>query len=81
MTKLGDKIGSVAMFCLIFLLSVWLLNKFRPYDTTDNEAEGDRSGMILYTDHLTGCQYLRGGLLGGGITPRLGGDGNQICDR
>ncbi len=48
---------------------------FAPYDDTD--PPNGRSGMALHTDHLTGCQYL--GKPFGGITPRLGPDGKQIC--
>jgi hypothetical protein len=38
-----------------------------PHDDTD--APDRRSGMVLYTDAATGCQYL--GNPRGGITPRL----------
>ena len=38
----------------------------------------NRSGMQLYTDSLTGCQYLEAGMIGG-ITPRLDRDGKHIC--
>lgn len=43
------------------------------YDDTDGKA---RSGMTLHTDHKTGCQYLGG--LAGGITPRLGVEGQHL---
>lgn len=36
-------------------------------DDTD-QADGTRSGLHLYTDAATGCQYL--GTAQGGITPR-----------
>ena len=52
------------------------------YDATDQpEAENvvdRRSGMTLYTDYGTGCQYLQAGL--GGLTPRLDKEGNHVCD-
>lgn len=44
----------------------------------DSDPPGGRSGMHIYTDHLTGCQYLRPGSYSG-ITPRLAADGKQIC--
>ena len=51
------------------------------YDSTDNATAervmDRRSGLALHTDHLTGCQYLTA--RGGGITPRLDVEGNQIC--
>lgn len=46
-------------------------------DTTDT-SDGARSGMDLRTDHGTGCQYLES--TGGGLTPRLGRDGKQVCE-
>lgn len=46
------------------------------YDATDG-PNGERSNMALRTDHGTGCQYLE--TLWGGITPRMGPDGKQVC--
>lgn len=37
------------------------------------------SGLGLYTDNLTGCQYLSSPR--GGLVPRLDKDGTQICNR
>lgn len=48
-----------------------------PKDSTDTER--GRSGLVLYTDALTGCQYVKGGLFGG-VHPRLRGDGTPMCD-
>lgn len=56
-------------------------------DDTDPPRTSDwfpeRSGMELFADHLTGCQYLRGGSLFGGsaLTPRLDANGKQVCKR
>ena len=47
-------------------------------DTTDNPENMKRSGLGLYTDHRTGCQYL--GTLFGGLTPRLYADGTHVCE-
>ncbi len=71
--------SKLILFFVIFFAAFTMLQFFTPYDTTDNIAKKRHSGFILYTDHLTGCQYLQAGLLGGGITPRLGRDGKQIC--
>jgi len=38
------------------------------------------SGLIPYTDALTGCQYLARSY-GGALTPRMGADGKQICGK
>jgi hypothetical protein len=46
-------------------------------DDTDDRENNHASGMRLYTDYGTGCQYLRGG--GGGITPRMDANGKQVC--
>lgn len=52
--------------------------RLEPFDDTDN-PNGQRSNMMLLTDHGTGCQYLR--VIGGAITPRLSPDGTQLCTR
>lgn len=46
-------------------------------DSTDPPAPGKRSGLILYTDHATGVQYLKGGIFGG-LSPRLNTDGTPV---
>ena len=48
---------------------------FAPYDDTD--PPGGRSGLVLYTDHLTGCQYLARPF-SGALTPRLDGRGRHL---
>jgi len=47
-------------------------------DKDDTDPFKGRSGLSVYTDALTGCQYLKGGLIGG-ITPRLDASGKQVC--
>ena len=47
-------------------------------DDTDNPVTKTRSGLSLYTDHGTGCQYLKAGMFGN-LIPRLDENGNQIC--
>lgn len=46
----------------------------RPFD--DCDGNGERCGMAVRTDHLTGLQYLEA--QGGGITPRLDREGRHI---
>lgn len=46
-------------------------------DHDNSDPPHGRSGMNIYTDHLTGCQYLE--VPFSGVTPRLGTDGKQIC--
>lgn len=56
-----------------------------PTDATDPQRKGywfpDRSGLQPYTDHGTGCQYLRAGSMFGGsaLTPRLDATGKPMC--
>lgn len=65
----------LAILWLIWIPLVFWSNN--PHDDTD-PSDGGHSGMILYTDHLFGCQYL-GRPLFGGLTPRLGPDGHIVC--
>lgn len=59
---------------VVWLLLIWA----NPHDDTD--PPGERSGLGLYTDHKTGCQYLKAGsLFGGNLTPRMDSTGRQIC--
>lgn len=56
---------------LIYVAAVhWM-----PTDSTDKDV-WTRSGMKLFTDYETGLQYLGGP--GGGLYPRLDGDGVQM---
>lgn len=63
-------------YILIFTV-VFTYGYFQPFDSTDDETNRERSGMILYTDHMTGCQYLQAGILGG-ITNRVDINGNHV---
>ena len=57
--------------------ALWLvLDAIVPRDDTD--PPGGRSGMALYTDNRTGCQYLRGGYFSS-LTPRMDEMGEHIC--
>jgi len=63
---------------IIVLVIVWIASLFSTDDT--DKSGWKRSGMQLYTDHKTGCQYLSGGLFGG-ITPRVDENGKHICEK
>lgn len=52
-----------------------IADQVRPYDSTD--PPNGRSGLILYTDHLTGCQYLARPIAGS-MTPRMDGRGRHV---
>ena len=63
---------------LAILILCMLLLYPRPFwqrDSTDSKDE--RSGLVLYTDYQTGCQYV--GTPFGSITPRLDKDGKIVC--
>lgn len=48
----------------------------------DSDPPDGRSGLVILTDHLTGCQYLsRPGYLlkPESLTPRMRGNGRQVC--
>lgn len=54
------------------------VNLVAPYD--DSDPPGGRSNLMIYTDHLTGCQYLSAGLHNA-LFPRLDTNGKQICNK
>ena len=66
----------------IFVLSVVVftytvtVNFLLPYDNSDDIENKIRSGMSVYTDHLTGCQYLSLGRFNA-LTPRYKNDSEQ----
>lgn len=60
-----------ALFLLV--LAIIMLD-VSPRDATDSPNK--RSGLSLKTDYGTGCEYLSAP--GGGITPRMTGDGKHM---
>jgi hypothetical protein len=66
----GVILGALAAGSIIFAAMS------HPYDNSDPPS--GRSNLIIRTDSLTGCEYLRDAV-GGGITPRMGKDGKQVC--
>ena len=71
MTLAQRIVGVILVGGLIWFLGYLL----QPTDNTD-EDRWRRSGMMLYTDAETGCQYLRAGF--GGLTPRMAADGRHM---
>lgn len=50
----------------------------------DSDPPHGRSGLLIFTDHLTGCQYLARSSLNGGpepLQPRMRADGRQVCEQ
>jgi hypothetical protein len=81
-----NQLKSAAVIAAVIYFSIAAYGAARGgLDDTD-PPRGDRffparSGLVPYTDHGTGCQYLRAGALFGGsaLTPRLGPDGRPMC--
>ncbi len=64
-------LDGLGLILLIMLVVCW-------GRTGRDDSDGkERSGLIVYTDNLTGCQYL--GTVVGAITPRLDKDGKIVC--
>lgn len=64
------------LWLLSVLLFLSLLSVYSPTDDTDFGA-WRRSGLQLFTDARTGCQYVA---RDGALTPRMGADGKQVCN-
>ena len=56
-----------------------IMDTSRTYDSTDDEVNNVRSGLKLYTDYGTGCQYIS--KFFGDLHPRLDKNGKQICKK
>ncbi len=69
-------------FCALIVV-VLVIEGYNHYVTSDNtDSATQRSGLVLHTDHGTGCQYLVSmGLFARSITPRLRYDGSQVCSQ
>lgn len=71
------KYGKWIIFIVFAYCCSEALNYLRiGYDSTDNDTNGIRSGLLVKKDYGTGCEYLV--TLLGGITPRVDGDGKQV---
>ena len=68
--------SSDVIWIITLIMVIWAAWN-RPLDDTDNAATEERSGLGLYTDNFTGCQYLSSDFMGG-ITPRLDGSGRHV---
>jgi len=65
---------------LIFIISfiITLISIYNtPYDDTDDAANSERSNMQLFTDNLTGCQYLKASYFAA-LTKRVDGTGRHV---
>lgn len=66
-----SKLSKLFDWCVAgVLIAVVASAIFRPYDSTDNASTHTRSGLYLYTDHATGCQYIKASWFAT-LTPRM----------
>lgn len=66
---------TILFFIICTLIFSWLATIFQiGFDSTDGAS---RSGMKIYTDAMTGCEYLSSQT--GGLTPRLDKNSKHIC--
>lgn len=64
-------------FLAALLIRDWLVApKWRLWRRDDTDAPGARSGLMVYTDHATGVQYV--GTQGGGLTVRVDAEGRPM---
>lgn len=68
-------LGCSLAFVLVWAVS-WVL--FETGVTRDSTDGNSPSNLRLYTDALTGCQYLGNG---NGLTPRMDAQGYQVCGK
>jgi len=69
-------VAILAAVCLAFWLFIQVLVWIVPEpERDDSNPPGGRSGMMVLTDDMTGCQYL----YRGGLTPRMDAAGKQVC--
>lgn len=79
MTLRETKSFTYWLLTLLFITSIWIA-LFRwvdppALDSTDS-ASGERSGMQMFIDYQTRCEYLANPK--GGITPRLSKSGQHL---
>ena len=72
----------VVIVSLVVVILIMAIKQLTPYNYTDHAENKTRSGLTIYTDYYTGCQYLATQY--GGLTPRrrpsgTGLTGKHIC--
>lgn len=67
------------LICILVIYGIIYTLSFTGRDSTDSTTSRERSGLRLYTDHGTGCQYLRAGFFSP-LQPRLDKMGYIVCE-
>jgi len=66
------------MLCCAAIFTLSLYQMTLPYEPRDDsDGPHENSHMDVYTDHLTGCQYL----YRYSLTPRMDASGKQVCKK
>ena len=66
------------MLCCAAIFTLSLYQMTLPYEPKDDsDGPHENSHMDVYTDHLTGCQYL----YRYSLTPRMDASGKQVCKK
>ena len=66
------------MLCCGLLFALSLYQATLPYEPRDDsDGPHENSHMEVFTDYLTGCQYL----YRYSLVPRMGADGKQVCKK
>lgn len=72
-------LGSILLFCVAVSVAAAVFSVMSSLGKDSTDPVDGRSGMVLYVDAATGCNYLSSGRQYG-ITPRLRADGSIWCD-
>jgi len=66
------------MLCCAAIFTLSLYQMTLPYEPKDDsDGPHENSHMDVFTDHLTGCQYL----YRYSLTPRMDASGKQVCKK
>ena len=64
--------------CMVALWTLVIYGAMQPYEARDDsDGPHENSRMEVFTDHLTGCQYL----YRYSLVPRMDANGKQVCKK
>ncbi len=66
--------------CAICILMIVGIDARLRSEERESSKTSSSADLVIYTDSLTGCQYLRSyAATYAALTPRMGADGKQVC--
>lgn len=72
-------VGKYLLYAIAFLVVLTLFVNFMGWGVDNSDASAwERSGLRIYTDHLTGVQYVSDG---NSLTVRVHPDGSPVLSR